>query len=98
MVDNTLPKLSNSDYKSLVSEITQIYKTSLVESETDWNNSILMGNWNIGKRITNLMNPKISRTKYGEELITNLSRDLTRELGKGFSPRNLRSFSKFHKL
>jgi endonuclease YncB( thermonuclease family) len=57
-----------------------------------------MGNWNIGKRITNLMNPKISKTKYGEELITNLSRDLTRELGKGFSPRNLRSFSKFHKL
>jgi hypothetical protein len=55
-----------------------------------------MGNWNIGKRITNVLDINSSKSKYGEELITNLSRDLTRELGKGFSPRNLRSFSKFH--
>ena len=98
MADKTLPKLSNSEYNSLVSEISQIYKTSLEDSDSDWNKSILMGNWNIGKRITILMDPNSSKSKYGEEIITNLSRDLTRELGKGFSPRNLRSFSKFHKL
>jgi hypothetical protein len=82
----TTPTLSNSEYKSLVSEITLIYKNSLLESDSDWNKSILIGNWSIGKCITILFDSNPSTSKYGEKIIKNISKELSRDLGKGFSP------------
>ncbi len=96
--NQTTPTLSNSEYKSLVSEITVIYKNSLLESDSDWNKSILMGNWSIGNSITFLFDSNPTISKYGEQIIKNISKELSRDLGKGFSPRNLRSFFKFYKL
>ncbi|MCP5510785.1 MAG: thermonuclease family protein [Leptospiraceae bacterium] len=87
--------LSKSEYKALLSEITSIYQSSLEDSDSDWNKSILYGNWSIGKKITELFDSTDSR--YGEEIITSLSKDLNSKVGKGFSPRNLRSFHKFYK-
>ncbi|MCB1144536.1 MAG: thermonuclease family protein [Leptospiraceae bacterium] len=72
-----------------------MYQTSLEDSDSDWNKSILYGNWSIGKKITELFDSTDSR--YGEEIITSLSKDLNSKVGKGFSPRNLRSFHKFYK-
>lgn len=94
----TTPTLTNSEYKSLLSEIIMIYKNSLIESDSDWNKSILLGNWSIGKSITILFDSNPSTSKYGEQIIKNISKELSRDLGKGFSPRNLRSFFKFYKL
>jgi hypothetical protein len=96
--NQTTPTLSNSEYKSLVSEIIMIYKNSLLESDSDWNKSILLGNWSIGKSITFLFDSNPNSSKYGEQIIKNISKELSRDLGKGFSPRNLRSFFKFYKL
>ena len=92
---NPKPILSKSEYKALLSEITSIYQSSLEDSDSDWNKSILYGNWSIGKKITELFDSTDSR--YGEEIITSLSKDLNSKVGKGFSPRNLRSFNKFYK-
>ena len=92
---NPKPILSKSEYKALLSEITSIYQSSLEDSDSDWNKSILYGNWSIGKKITELFDSTDSR--YGEEIITSLSKDLNSKVGKGFSPRNLRSFHKFYK-
>ena len=48
--------------------------------------------WRIGKRIVEEEQYGSERAKYGEHLLTNLSRKLTDALGKGFSYGNLRNF------
>jgi endonuclease YncB( thermonuclease family) len=88
--------LSNSDYKSLLSEISTIYQHSLQEGDSDWNKSVLIGHWNIGKRLSDI--EKSLSSNYGNEIIKKLSIDLKNSIGKGFSPRNLFNFKKFYNL
>ena len=51
--------------------------------------------WNIGKIIVEKQNGQ-DRAKYGDYLIENLSNQLTNELGKGFSTRNLKRMRKLY--
>lgn len=52
--------------------------------------------WNIGRRIVVEEQQGNERAEYGKELIAMLSRELTQEYGKGFSPRYLAYFRKFY--
>ena len=52
--------------------------------------------WSIGKRILEEEQQGSVRAEYGEQLIDGLSKQLTREYGSGFSPRDLRAFRKFY--
>lgn len=52
--------------------------------------------WKIGRRIVEEEQQGKQRAEYGEQLINNLSKQLTHEYGAGFSPRYLRSFRKFY--
>ena len=54
--------------------------------------------WNIGKRIVEEEQSGKERAEYGEEIINNLSTQLTHAYGKGFSSRYLRSFRRFYLL
>lgn len=51
--------------------------------------------WNIGKMIVEIQGGKF-KAKYGEYVINNLSVRLTKEFGKGFSGKNLRTMRKFY--
>ena len=51
--------------------------------------------WNIGKMIVEIQDGKF-KAKYGEYVINNLSVRLTKEFGKGFSGKNLRTMRKFY--
>lgn len=51
--------------------------------------------WNIGKIIMEIQKGD-ERASYGEAVLEKLSEKLTREFGKGFSPRNLRTMRKFY--
>lgn len=52
--------------------------------------------WQIGKRIVEEEQGGESRAEYGKALIKNLSIELTRDFGKGFSVRNLEQMRKFY--
>ncbi len=52
--------------------------------------------WEIGKRIVEEEQGGEKRAKYGKELLKNLSFELTKEFGKGFSVDNLEKMRKFY--
>ena len=51
--------------------------------------------WRIGEKIVEEQGG-VERAKYGDELITNLSKKLTVEFGNGFTARNLRAMRQFY--
>lgn len=51
--------------------------------------------WNIGKIIMEIQNGE-NRASYGDNILEKLSQKLTKEFGKGFSARNLRTMRKFY--
>lgn len=60
-------------------------------------NSIMVETyWNIGKRIVEKEQQGQSRAGYGDYLITNLSRHLSSNFGKGFSEANLKNIRQFY--
>ncbi|MEM9142774.1 MAG: PDDEXK nuclease domain-containing protein [Bacteroidota bacterium] len=52
--------------------------------------------WQIGRRIVEQEQQGNNRAAYGEQLITNLSRHLSAEFGKGFSEANLKNMRQFY--
>ena len=58
------------------------------------NAAITMLYWQIGKRINEEI-LKGKRARYGEEIVSSLSRQLLHEYGSGFSAKNLRHMMKF---
>jgi len=62
------------------------------------NIALLRRNWLIGYRIAEEELKGGNRSDYyGEEIIKNLAKDLTKEYGKGFTKTNLYSFYMFYK-
>lgn len=62
------------------------------------NIAMLKRNWMLGKRIREEILKGEDRAEYGEQIIQNLSKDLTRERGKGFNKNNLYAFVQFYKI
>jgi hypothetical protein len=61
------------------------------------NSELTLLYWHIGKKINDdiLQN---KRADYGKNIIVELSKELTKIYGKGFSKQNLHNFIKFHEL
>lgn len=78
-----------SDVKSILATARhQTYKTI---------NSIMVETyWKIGKRIVEEEQRGVSKAKYGQFLIKELSKQLADEFGKGFSVANLKNFRQFY--
>jgi endonuclease YncB( thermonuclease family) len=75
-------------YKKLVTEIACLYegaRKALVEAY-----------WTIGKRIVEVEQQGTIKAAYGTGLLIKLSEDLTRDLGQGFSKRNLERMRAFY--
>ncbi len=53
--------------------------------------------WEIGKRIVEEEQDGENHAKYGKALLKNLSVELTKEFGKGYSEDNLRNMRRFYK-
>ena len=60
------------------------------------NNESLQANWEIGRIIVENEQGGEVRAKYGSGLIPALSKELTRDLGRGFSPSNLANMRLFY--
>jgi hypothetical protein len=59
------------------------------------NTTQVIANWLIGREIVEEEQRGMRRARYGEELIHDLAKRLTREFGKGYSPDNLFWFRRF---
>lgn len=77
------------DIKSIIEESKKLVARSV-------NTVMLQAYWNIGRRIVEEEQNGNSRAEYGSVLLKSLSKELTKEYGKGFSKSNLFSMRRFY--
>ncbi|MCY6354379.1 PDDEXK nuclease domain-containing protein [Clostridium sp. ZS2-4] len=82
-----------------ISEVYKSIKQTIDEARSKVYSSVnfymVQAYWNIGRLIFEAQDGK-ERAEYGEQLIKNLSKELTKEFGKGFTPTNLKTMRKFY--
>jgi len=92
--------MSNDNYdlnrNELISDIRNIIEHGRESAYSFVGNIMIETYWQIGRRIVEEEQQGRERAEYGEQLINNLSKQLTNEYGAGFSARYLRAFRKFY--
>ena len=90
-----------AEYKktnNILNDVREIIEVSRKNAYQAINVALVSRNWLLGKRIAEEEMNNKSRAEYGMEIIKQLSEDLTKEYGKGFTKSNLYSFYSFYKL
>jgi hypothetical protein len=82
-------KIDKYRYQTLLSQIGETLKEGRNKAIYSVNHSLVMTNWHIGRYIVEFEQEGNIRATYGTALLDNLSRDLTKRYGKGFSRSNL---------
>lgn len=77
------------EYVRLVSLVSDLWEEAKAKAAIAVNTELLDANWKTGQYIVEFEQGGNPKAKYGENLITNLAKDLTRLRGKGFSRSNL---------
>ncbi len=80
----------------LVSQISNLWDNARINAVAAVNTSLLMANWQTGEYIVEFEQKGETKAKYGEKLLVNLSKDLTRLKGRGFSRSVLTYMRKFY--
>lgn len=88
--------MSELQNQTIISEIKQILLSARENVARMVNNELLFANWNIGKIIVENEQGGSEKAGYGKQLLKSLSKELTRELGKGFSVSNLQYMRRFY--
>lgn len=83
--------MSELQNQAVISEIKQILFTARENVAKAVNNELLLAYWNIGRIIVEYEQDGSEKAEYGKQLLKLLSKELTRELGKGFSRSNLQN-------
>ena len=100
-----LEKVNNQsmvvDYKKTENVLEDV--CSIIDSAKNYayqsvNIALIQRNWLIGYRIAEEELKEKDRADYGLEVIKNLSKELTRIYGKGFTKTNLYNYSLFYKM
>lgn len=81
--------MSELQNQAIISEIRQILQSARENVAKAVNNELLLAYWNIGKIIVENEQAGFEKAEYGKQLLKSLSKELTREMGKGFSVSNL---------
>ena len=85
---NNVPVPVNN-YSSLINDISSILETARRTSARAVNTILTATYWEVGRRIVEYEQHGAERAIYGKNLLLNLSSDLTKNFGKGFSVDNL---------
>ena len=93
-VDNL--QLEDSEYVRLVSLITDVWDKARDKAAIAVNTELLEANWQTGRYIVEFEQGGKAKARYGEQLLLNLAKDLTRMRGRGFSRSNLVYMRKFY--
>ena len=83
-------------FQNIVSQISDLWEDAKNKAVLAVNTELLDANWQTGQYIVEFEQGGIAKAKYGEQLITNLAKDLTRMRGRGFSRSNLIYMRKFY--
>ena len=86
-----MKELIENQKQSVLQEIKQILTEARDKVARTVNNELLLAYWNIGRVIVESEQSGSEKAKYGKQLLKSLSKELTRELGKGFSRSNLQN-------
>ena len=81
---------------SFITDIQKILELARQKSYSAINSAMVEAYWLVGKRIVEEEQNGEERAEYGKFVIKSLSTELTENLGKGFSERNLRNFRQFY--
>ena len=84
------------NYGSLVEAILQAHEQTQRQAAQAVNVALTLRNWLVGYHIFEYEQNGNDRAKYGEKLLENLSKDLKRKLGKGFTQRILETARQFY--
>ena len=87
----------NSEYIELIQRIGQIINEAKYNIAKSVNRNMVQAYWNIGRYIVEFEQGGSFKAKYGEALLTNLSKDLKIRFGRGYSRPNLNNMRKFYK-
>lgn len=79
----------------LIKDVKSILDAARSQAASSVNTAMLNAYWKIGERIVLEEQRGKLRAEYGTASLNELSKQLTLELGKGFSPRNLRNYRQF---
>jgi len=90
------PVSPNSNYQNLVNQISETYTNGYTKAVAAVNSNMVETNWKIGQYIVEFEQGGSFKAKYGKALLENLSNDLTRLHGKGFSRSNLNYMRLFY--
>lgn len=85
-----------SDHNGLIESIREIIKDARKRVARNVNTELIASYWKIGKTIVENEQKKRIDSKSSRQLILTLSKELTKELGKGFSRANLFNMRKFY--
>ncbi|MDF1877663.1 DUF1016 family protein [Sulfurimonas sp. SAG-AH-194-L11] len=88
--------ITKSNYNNLKEEIKKLLLISREKAYKAVNVILIETYWQIGRYIVEFEQEGEEKAKYGQELLTQLSKDLTIEYGKGFSRSNLTYMRKFY--
>ena len=84
--------------KNIYEEIKELLKTARENIVSNVNSTMTRTYFLIGKRIVGEEQGGNKRAEYGKNLIKNLSVELTKEFGKGFSETNLKQMKSFYSI
>lgn len=94
-MDNQIKRTEES-YNQLINTISETYESGRKQAFTAINSTIVETYWKIGQYIVEFEQGGVAKAKYGKALLENLSKDLTRLHGKGFSRSNLNYMRLFY--
>ena len=89
-------QIEDSEYVRLVSLITDVWDKARDNAAIAVNTELLEANWQTGRYIVEFEQRGKVKAPYGEQLLLNLAKDLTRMRGRGFSRSNLVYMRKFY--
>ena len=81
---------------SMILEIRELLENARKNVAQQVNTQLLTTYWNIGRIIVEYEQQKQIRADYGKQTLKELSKELTREFGKGFSRSNLQNMRAFY--
>ena len=84
------------EYVRLVSLISNIWENAKAKAAIAVNTELLEANWQTGQYIVEFEQGGNAKAKYGDRLLVNLAKDLTRMKGHGFSRSALTYMRKFY--
>lgn len=89
-------KMEKAKYNNLLKEIRQLVEQARHNVTRSINTELLTTYWNVGRLVVEYEQVGNIRAEYGTQLLIDISKSLTQELGKGFSRSQLQMMRLFY--